>query len=93
MAFQLSWPSTVSIQLCQPDWLSCKTPSTVRTFPLFVLSTSTVYLLPGSDKALSFPLSYGFIQFLKVWGAAEATCLRWFAAGCRTLDDVRARND
>ena len=33
------------------------------------------------------------MQFLKVWGAAEATCLRWYAAGCRTLDDVRARND
>ena len=33
------------------------------------------------------------MQFLKVWGAAEATCMRWYAAGCRTLDDVRARND
>ena len=32
-------------------------------------------------------------QFLKVWGAAEATCLRWYASGCRTLDDIRARAD
>ncbi|KAA6420117.1 MAG: DNA polymerase lambda [Trebouxia sp. A1-2] len=31
--------------------------------------------------------------FLKVWGAAEATCLRWYASGCRTLDDIRARAD
>lgn len=38
-------------------------------------------------------LSHVFTQFLKVWGAAEATCLRWYAAGCRTLDDVRARSD
>lgn len=33
------------------------------------------------------------VQFLKVWGAAEATCERWYAAGCRTLDDLRARTD
>lgn len=33
------------------------------------------------------------MQFLKVWGAAEATCRRWYNAGCRTLDDIRARND
>lgn len=32
-------------------------------------------------------------QFLKVWGAAEATCQRWYTAGCRTIDDLRARND
>ena len=33
------------------------------------------------------------LQFLKVWGAAEATCQRWYNAGCRTLDDLRARDD
>ena len=33
------------------------------------------------------------VQFLKVWGAAEATCLRWYASGCRTLEDIRARDD
>lgn len=33
------------------------------------------------------------VQFLKVWGAADATCERWYAAGCRTLDDLRARTD
>lgn len=33
------------------------------------------------------------MQFLKVWGAAEATCQRWYNAGCRTLDDIRARSD
>ncbi|KAL3133282.1 hypothetical protein ABBQ38_007162 [Trebouxia sp. C0009 RCD-2024] len=32
-------------------------------------------------------------MFLKVWGAAEATCQRWYNAGCRTLDDIRARTD
>ncbi|KAL3149104.1 hypothetical protein ABBQ32_001946 [Trebouxia sp. C0010 RCD-2024] len=32
-------------------------------------------------------------MFLKVWGAAEATCQRWYNAGCRTLDDIRARSD
>ena len=33
------------------------------------------------------------MQFLKVWGAAEATCQRWYTAGCRTLDDLRQRPD
>lgn len=30
---------------------------------------------------------------MEVWGAAEATCDRWYAEGCRTLDDLRARPD
>lgn len=41
----------------------------------------------------SLCLTYGVMQFLKVWGAAEATCQRWYNAGCRTLDDIRARTD
>ena len=27
----------------------------------------------------------------QVWGCGEATAERWYAAGCRSLDDVRAR--
>jgi hypothetical protein len=26
----------------------------------------------------------------RVWGAAESTALRWWAEGCRSLDDVRS---
>lgn len=28
---------------------------------------------------------------LQVWGCNDATATRWFTAGCRSLDDVRAR--
>jgi hypothetical protein len=41
-----------------------------------------------------FPLCPQVLDmFREVWGAGEASCSKWYAAGCRTLDDVRARDD
>ncbi|GFR48592.1 hypothetical protein Agub_g10496, partial [Astrephomene gubernaculifera] len=31
--------------------------------------------------------------FMQVWGCAETTARRWWAAGCRSLEDVRGRPD
>jgi DNA polymerase lambda len=30
-------------------------------------------------------------QFMEVWGVGSATAQRWYALGCRSLEDVRAR--
>eukprot|EP00877_Chromochloris_zofingiensis_P009472 jgi/Chrzof1/4779/Cz14g26050.t1 len=32
-------------------------------------------------------------MFAAVWGAGESTAQKWYAAGCRTLDDIRRRSD
>jgi hypothetical protein len=42
---------------------------------------------------LSLPLSQVLSLFLEVWGAGEEVASRWYAAGCRTLEDVRRRGD
>ena len=33
------------------------------------------------------------MQFASVWGAGQKTAERWWAEGCRSLDDVRLRTD
>lgn len=32
-------------------------------------------------------------RFLQVWGVGPSTAARWYAAGCRTLGDLRGRGD
>ena len=39
------------------------------------------------------PLRPLLMQFASVWGAGHKTAERWWAEGCRSLDDVRLRKD
>ncbi len=46
-----------------------------------------------AEAAAADPRREVLAVFGEVWGAGPATAARWYGAGCRSLEDARARGD